>query len=52
MRDRLYEEVHVLALHYHWSEPQILGLSATKRRRYLTLLAQHLGDGHGRAGAL
>ena len=45
MRERFYEEVHVLALHYHWSEAQILALPATKRRRYLALLARHLGAG-------
>lgn len=43
MGERLYEEVHVLALHYHWSEAQILALSTLKRRRYLALLARHVG---------
>jgi hypothetical protein len=38
------EEVHVLALHYHWSEAEILGLPGPKRRRYLALLARHLGQ--------
>jgi hypothetical protein len=37
-REQLYREVHVLALHYHWSESEILGLSRTKRRTYLDLL--------------
>lgn len=41
----LYQEVHVLALHYHWPESEILGLSARKRRRYLGLLADALGRG-------
>jgi hypothetical protein len=36
--ENLYREVHVLALHYHWSEADILGLTARKRRRYLDLL--------------
>lgn len=36
--DHLYREVHVLALHYHWSEADILGMTARKRRRYLDLL--------------
>lgn len=44
MRERLYEEVHVLALHYHWGEPQILALATSKRRRYLALLARHVGS--------
>lgn len=39
--DALYEEVHALALHYHWSESEILGLESTKRQRYLRLLARH-----------
>jgi hypothetical protein len=43
VRERLYEEVHVLALHYHWSEAQILALATPKRRRYLALLARHVG---------
>ena len=34
------EEVHVLALHYHWSEADILRLSERKRRGYLALLAR------------
>ena len=38
------EEIHVLALHYHWSEAEILGLPSPKRQRYLALLAQHLGQ--------
>jgi hypothetical protein len=32
----------VLALHYHWSETDILALPAGKRRRYLGLLARHV----------
>ncbi|HYC90887.1 MAG TPA: hypothetical protein VEO54_16840 [Thermoanaerobaculia bacterium] len=41
-RDRLYREIHELAFHYHWSESEILGMTATRRRRYLTLLAEAL----------
>jgi len=41
--DRLYQEVHVLALHYHWSEHRILALPAAKRQRYLALLARQFG---------
>jgi len=38
--DELYEEVHQLALHYHWSEREIMAMPTGKRRRYLELLAQ------------
>jgi hypothetical protein len=37
--DSLFREVHWLALHYHWSEPEILALSTPRRRRYLELLS-------------
>jgi alkylhydroperoxidase family enzyme len=37
--ERLFLEVHALALHYHWSEREILGLDVPRRRRYLQLLA-------------
>ena len=40
----LYRQVHSLALHYHWSEAEILGLSPIKRRRYLDLLADSLSE--------
>ena len=40
----LYRDVHRLALHYHWSERDILALPNGKRRRYLALLADALGD--------
>jgi hypothetical protein len=36
------EEVHMLALHYHWAEAAILALPAPRRRRYLSLLARDL----------
>jgi hypothetical protein len=47
--DRLYEEIHVLALHYHWSEAALLGLPRSKRRRYLGLLAAHSASAESRA---
>jgi hypothetical protein len=47
--DRLYQEVHVLALHYHWSERSILALPAAKRQRYLGLLASQFGTPDGAA---
>lgn len=39
---RLLEEVHALALHYHWSEREILAMAPTRRERYLALLADSL----------
>lgn len=41
----LEREVHLLALHYHWSEPEILALPHRKRQRYLELLADAVGTG-------
>ena len=38
----LYEEIHYLAYHYHWTERDILEMSRAKRRRYLALLANKL----------
>jgi len=38
----LYLETHLLAFHYHWSEAEIMSMSATKRRRYLELLQDEL----------
>jgi hypothetical protein len=35
---QLLREVHYLALYYHWSEAEILGLTRTRRRTYLALL--------------
>jgi hypothetical protein len=38
--NELYREVHLLALHYHWSESQILRLSRRKRSLYLGMLSE------------
>ena len=38
----LYRQVHDLALHYHWSESEILSLPMKKRHRYLELLEESL----------
>jgi hypothetical protein len=38
--EQLYRDVHHLALHYHWSEQDILALSRPKRERYLGLIAE------------
>jgi hypothetical protein len=40
--ERLYEEVHRLAWHYHWAEREILAMTHSKRRRYLALLRREL----------
>jgi hypothetical protein len=41
----LFEEVHALAFHYHWSEREILAMSPSRRERYITLLAEALRSG-------
>jgi hypothetical protein len=38
----LFEEVHALALHYHWSEREILAMAPSRRERYIALLADAL----------
>jgi len=40
----LHRQIHTLALYYHWSESEILGLSSVKRHRYLGLLADSLSE--------
>ena len=40
----LYREVHLLAFYYHWSEAEILGMTARKRHRYLDLLSEALTE--------
>jgi hypothetical protein len=45
MRSRggqLLREVHALALYYHWSEAEILGLGRRRRHAYLRLLSESL----------
>lgn len=38
----LYREVHLLAFYYHWSEAEIMRMTAVKRHRYLDLLTETL----------
>jgi hypothetical protein len=38
----LFEEVHALAFHYHWSEREILAMASSRRERYIALLADAL----------
>lgn len=40
---RIFHEVHVLASQYHWSEREILRMSASRRRIYMDLLDQRSG---------
>jgi len=46
--DFLYRQVHYLAYHYHWSEPEIMTMAGNKRHKYIELLAdeiERLNDG-------
>jgi hypothetical protein len=38
--EQLYRDIHHLALHYHWSEQDILTMPRPKRERYLGLIAE------------
>jgi hypothetical protein len=42
-RTDVYREAHLLALHYHWSEAEIMAMPRQTRRLYLGLLAEALG---------
>ena len=35
----LYQEVHYLAFHYHWSEREIMAMTRDKRHTYIDVLA-------------
>jgi transcription initiation factor IIE alpha subunit len=50
-QERLYEEVHWLAYHYHWAEKDILEMTRSKRRRYLGLLRKELEREREHGGA-
>lgn len=39
----LYQEIHTIALHYHWSENDILSLPSRRRKTYIRLIEQSLG---------
>jgi hypothetical protein len=41
--DSLYHQVHTIAYHYHWSEPDILALPQSRRQRYLRYIDQAQG---------
>lgn len=38
----LYSEVHFLALHYHWSEKDILSMTRDRRKMYVELLKEEI----------
>jgi hypothetical protein len=42
-------ELHLLALHYHWSPRELLALTRPRRLRYLRVLAEELAASRGRA---
>jgi len=44
--DLLFQEVHYLAYHYHWSEKEILGMTRTDRRRYIDILSDAMEGLH------
>jgi hypothetical protein len=44
----LFQQVHLLASRYHWSESEILGLPRRRRARYVTLATLAAGDVEGR----
>ncbi|ADW19401.1 hypothetical protein Despr_3274 [Desulfobulbus propionicus DSM 2032] len=41
--DNLLAQVHRIALHYHWSEAEILGLPHSRRQRYLEMIDHSRG---------
>lgn len=42
--NHLYNEVHLIAYHYHWSEKEIMSMTTSKRHRYRDLLLNVLSD--------
>lgn len=41
--DTLFNEVHTIAMHYHWSEQDILDLPSARRQKYLKLIDRSRG---------
>ncbi|MFV8753953.1 DUF6760 family protein [Nannocystaceae bacterium ST9] len=39
----LFDEIHTLAFHYHWSETEILSLPRARRHRYLRRIELEIG---------
>jgi len=44
-----FKEVHTIAMHYHWSEEEILGMPRERRSRYLNLIDRSRGMVGGEA---
>ncbi len=42
-RDALLREIHLLGLHYHWPESELMAMTPRRRRRYLHHLVEALG---------
>jgi hypothetical protein len=42
-QQRLFDVVHRLAVHYHWSEPQIFSVPSWRRSHYLSLIEKEEG---------
>jgi hypothetical protein len=40
----LYQEVHLLAFYHHWSEAEIMSMPSQRRRQYLEILGETLGE--------
>ncbi len=40
---QLFEEVHLIAMNYHWDEERILMLSRQRRRMYIQMIERHRG---------
>jgi len=43
-RDTLLREIHLLALHYGWQESELVAMTTTRRRRYVTHLVETLAQ--------
>jgi hypothetical protein len=41
--DALLHEIHLLGLHYHWPESELMAMTPRRRRRYLDHLVEALG---------
>jgi hypothetical protein len=41
--DALLREIHLLGIHYHWPESELMAMTPRRRRRYLHHLAEALG---------
>jgi hypothetical protein len=48
LSENLYREIHLLAFYYHWSEAEIMRMTARKRKRYLDLLEEALSGERSR----